>query len=496
MVRAARREYDPPRIEAEIRALWEKEGTYREARRRRAGGPKWYFIDGPPYATGHIHLGTAWNKTLKDAVVRYKSMRGFRVRDQAGFDMHGLPIEVKVEKDIGIRSKKEIEERGVADFVARCRKFALDHVAIMTGEFQELGVWLDWERPYLTIANEYMEGAWWALAKAHERSLLYEAERVLTWCWRCETALAAAEIEYEDRKDPSVFVRFPLVGKPDESLVIWTTTPWTLPANVAVAANPDLEYARVKVVREGKTEVLVLLADQAENVARLGRFQSFEVLERMRGAHLEGWRYAHPFRDEVPRHREPRGKEQTILLGAHVAGDRTGLVHTATGHGAEDFDVGVKYQIPPFSPVGEDGRYTKEAGSLAGLRVKGAESDAEDADKRVLALLREKGLLVHAKDETHSYGHCWRCKNPIIYRATRQWFVEIARIKERMLAETERVRWTPEWAGSARQADWVRQARDWCISRQRYWGIPLPVWKCLDGCVRVVGSRADLDAAA
>ena len=492
MVRAADKSYDAKALESRIARHWQETDAYKATKKAREHGTPWYFLDGPPYATGHIHIGTARNKVLKDAYVRHMRMRGYHVRDQPGYDMHGLPIEVKVEKELGYTSKRDIEENGIDKFVDACRHFAVEHLKMMSEEFKELGIWMDWDKPYMTITNEYIEGAWWAIEKAHERGLLFESERVLTWCWRCQTALANAEIEFEEREDPSAYVKFPVKDRPGDFLVIWTTTPWTLPANVAIAANPELEYARVRVVKEGREEHLILAAAQAENVARIGRYDVAQVTSRMRGAELEGLRYDHPFAAEVPYHQRAASEwNNRVILGAHVAGDRTGLVHTATGHGVEDFEAGKKYGIPVFSPVGEDGRYTEAAGLLAGLAVK-AKGESE-ADQRILMLLRERGLLVGARNEKHAYAHCWRCKNPIVFRATSQWFIDVPKVKEKMISETKRVQWTPEWAGSARQLDWVENAREWCISRQRYWGIPLPIWKC-GHCDEklVIGTRKEL----
>ncbi|HWH08496.1 MAG TPA: isoleucine--tRNA ligase, partial [Candidatus Thermoplasmatota archaeon] len=492
MVRAAERTYDARALESRIAAYWEKTDAYAETKRHRAHGKPYYFLDGPPYATGHIHIGTARNKVLKDVFVRHMRQRGWNVRDQPGYDMHGLPIEVKVEKELGIRSKKDIEAHGIDRFVEACRTFAVDHLRMMNDEFRELGVWLDWDKPYMTITNEYVEGAWWAIEKAHERGLLFESERVLTWCWRCETALANAEVEHEEREDPSAYVKFPVEGREGDFLVIWTTTPWTLPANVAIAANPETTYARVRCRKDGREETLIVAAAQAEGVARIGRYESFEVLSTFQGREMEGLRYVHPFRGEVPYHARPASEwNNRVILGDHVATDRSGLVHTATGHGVEDFEVGRKYGIPVFSPVGEDGRYTHEAGAFAGLAVKTeAGSPADDA---VLAKLRERGLLLASRMEKHAYGHCWRCKNPLVFRATKQWFIDVPKVKDRMVEEVKRVEWTPDWAGSHRQLDWVQNARDWCISRQRYWGIPLPVWTCQHcSAVTVVGSRREL----
>ncbi|HVL87620.1 MAG TPA: isoleucine--tRNA ligase [Candidatus Thermoplasmatota archaeon] len=486
-VARAAKSYDPRELEPRIQAWWRKAKVHERTRKLRAGGKPFYFIDGPPYTSGHIHLGTAWNKILKDAQLRFARMQGRDVRDQAGFDMHGLPIEVKVEKELGIANKKDIEAMGMAKFVKKCRDFALGYLESMTAEFQELGVWLDWENPYRTIDNAYIEGAWWALARANEKGLVYQAEKGgMSWCPRCETALAEAEVEYWDEDDPAVYVKFPLADAPNTFLVIWTTTPWTLPANVAVAAHPTFSYAKVLARKDGRDETLILLDALVEQVLALGRYDDHTVLGHVVGADLEGVRYRHPFAEELPYHRSPpTPRNNTVVLADHVTAENTGLVHTATGHGAEDFAVGEKTGIPPFCPVGENGRYTDEAGPFAGVDVK-------QADPAVVESLRGKGLLLHEGRITHRYGHCWRCKTPILYRTTRQWFVAITKIKDKMLAEVDRVAWTPEWAGSARQRDWVENARDWCVSRQRYWGIPIPAWRCERGHTRIVGSVREL----
>lgn len=484
-VRRAAKEYAPAQAEAEVQQRWAKTKAHAKVQQARARGKPFYFIDGPPYTSGHIHLGTAWNKVLKDSMLRWKRMQGYRVRDQAGYDMHGLPIEVKVEQAEGIKNKQAIESMGVDKFVAKCRAFSTSFLDVMTKEFQQLGIWLDWDHPYMTIRNSYIEGAWGSFAKSHERGLVYQAQRSIAWCWRCETALAAAELEYADREDPSLYVKFPVRGKANEFLVIWTTTPWTLPGNVAIAVHPDLGYARVQARKDGRDEFLWVVDSQVENLVGLGRYDEHYVLETRSGRDLQGWAYEHIFAAELPFHANPEGKRNTVLLGEHVSGDKTGLVHTATGFGAEDFEIGQKHGIAAFCPVNEAGVYTSEAGPFAGAFVK-------DAEPGIIERLRAKGYLLHAGTERHSYAHCWRCKNPILYRATDQWFIAVTKVKDKMLKEVERVTWTPDWAGSARQKDWVEGVRDWCVSRQRYWGIPIPIWRCELGHIAVVGSGAQL----
>jgi isoleucyl-tRNA synthetase len=487
MVDQADKDYDPAQLEDEVRDRWEKVDAYERTREHREGGEPWYFIDGPPYATGHIHLGTAWNKVLKDHKIRFMRMRGYDVRDRPGSDMHGLPIEVQVEEELGIETKGEIEEYGLDGFIERCRDFASGFAETMTEEFRDLGVWMDWDRPYRTVTNDYMEGAWWAVKRAAERALLFRDERGINWCPRCETALAEAELEYWDEEDPSIYVKLPVDGEEDTYLVVWTTTPWTIPANNAVAVHPDLEYAKVWARdRDGDEEHLYVADRCVDQVMEVGGYRDHAVVEHLSGPDLEGLPYAHPLEDRIPYHRDPPSeKAHTVLLGEHVEADHTGLVHTATGHGEEDFELGQEEGVPPFSPVAPDGTYTDEVPPYAGR-------DVREANEAIVDDLREAGVLLHRSDLEHRYGHCWRCETPILFRTTEQWFVEVTALRDEMLDEVDRVEWTPEWAGSARQRDWVEGVRDWCVSRQRYWGIPLPIWVDEAGHRQVVGSREEL----
>ncbi|MFA7150351.1 MAG: isoleucine--tRNA ligase [Candidatus Methanomethylophilaceae archaeon] len=483
MIKQVRANYDAPTIEKEIQAYWISNDAYEKTKELRSGGEDFYFVDGPPYTTGSIHLGTAMNKTIKDTLIRYWRMRGFNVRDQPGFDMHGLPIEVQVEKKIGVHSKKEIEEFGIDKFVDTCKKFAYELHGSMTEQFKQLGVWMDWENPYQTLKPSYLEAAWWTLSRAYKRGLLESADRVLTWCPRCETALADAEIEYWDEDDPSITVKFPVTGT-DYSLLIWTTTPWTLPSNMAVAVHPDFDYAKVKMVGPKGTDTFIVLESRAETIAKNGGYERFEILEKMKGKSLEGMAYEPPFEiDEKYLHRTDWTYK--VVTADYVENDNTGLVHTAPGFGPDDYETGKRYGIPPFCPVGESGRFTDEFPMLAGKKVK-------VSNEPILKYLDEKGKLFSSERIKHRYGHCWRCKSPIIYRNTNQWFMKVTAVKQKMLDEIDRVKWVPEWAGSSRERNWVEGARDWCISRQRYWGIPMPVWRCTCGEKKVVGRYDEL----
>lgn len=484
------REYNPQALEEKIERFWKENNIYNKVKKARENGPEYYFLDGPPYVSGAIHLGTAWNKIIKDMVIRFRTMQGYNVRRQPGFDMHGLPIEVKVEQALGLKYKKDIEEKvGVESFIKKCREFALNNLKIMTEQFKMLGVWMDWDNPYMTIKNEYIESAWFTLKRAWEKGLLEKDQRVLHWCPRCETALAEHEVrgEYKIREDPSIYVKFPVEGKENEYLLIWTTTPWTLPANLAVTVHPEYEYAKVGVFFDGKEEYWIIAKALVEKVLNEVHAKG-EIVEELRGEELEGLRYVHPFLDEYPRQKEFRERHEwahRVILGEHVTlGEGTGLVHTAPGHGEEDFEVGKQYGLPIYSPLDDEGRYVE--GKWKGKFVK-------DADPEIIEYLKQKGLLVKAGTIEHKYPHCWRCKTPLIFRATDQWFLKISKVKEKIIEENDKnVTWYPDWV-KIRYDNGVMNSGDWCISRQRYWGIPLPIWVCEEcGNVHVVGSFEEL----
>ena len=489
MIQPAPKVYDAKRFEGEIHAYWQANRIYERVKQSHAGELVWFFLDGPPYASGAIHLGTAWNKIIKDVVLRYKSMRGLNVRRQPGWDCHGLPIEVKVEEKLGIKSKKDIEQViGVEKFIDECKKWALEHVDLMTGQFKRLGVWMDWEEPYITFTNDYIEAAWWTLKRAHERGLMRKDLRVIHWCPRCETALAEHEVrgEYRDVKDPSLYVRFKLTERPNEYLLVWTTTPWTLPADMAVCVHPEHNYARIGV----DSDVYILAeALVAKVMGDLG-ISDFKSLGLVRGRELEGLRYEHPLLDEVPKQRE-FVQHHRVICGEHVTLEEgTGCVHTAPGHGEEDFAIGTECGLPVFSPVGADGKFTADAGKYAGQFVK-------NADPIILNDLKQKGLLMKSDTIVHSYPHCWRCYTALLFRATEQWFLRVSEIKPKILERNAaRVHWVPDWV-AGRYANGVESVGDWCISRQRYWGIPLPIWVCAScGEMLVVDSREELEKAS
>ena len=472
-------------IEREVQEYWRTNGTYKAVQQHRRAGRAFFFVDGPPYTTGHIHLGTAWNKIIKDSILRYHRMNGRNVIDRAGYDMHGLPIEVKVEQTLGFASKKDIEAFGIGNFIAKCREFAVANKQLMDAQFEQLGVWLDFPDAYQTVKPGYIEAAWWTLARAEEKGMLERGYRVVNWCPRCETAIADAEVEYWDEEDPSIFVKFPLKGTTGEYLLIWTTTPWTLPANVAVAVSPDFMYSRVRATKGGQEEILWIAEPLVKSVLKKGRYQDYEELEKRPGKELAGREYDSPLAEHVPLQREIAHK---VVTADFVAMENTGMVHIAPGHGWDDYVLGTKEGLPVICPVDGAGRFRPESGAFAGQYVR-------EANRPVLDALGAH-LLAH-ETVVHRYGHCWRCKTPIIFRATSQWFLKVSEMRDLMLSEVARVTWYPEWAGSARFYDWIKEARDWCISRQRYWGIPIPVWVCKK-CdkYRVIGTIEELETAS
>ncbi len=469
--------YDHRKVESGILSFWEKEGIYEKVKKSRKGGEHYYFCDGPPYATGQIHPGTGWNKCAKDAVCRYWRGRGRNVRVQPGYDTHGLPIEVKVEKEMGIKNKHEIEEKGIGKFVDECKNFATKYIGVMSGQFKSLGVWMDWDNPYITYKDPYIESSWGTISKAHEKGLLKEGVYVLPYCFRCETTMANYELEYGEETDPSIFVKFKVKGKEDEFLVIWTTTPWTLASNMAVMVHPNLPYVRVKVGEE----TWIIAKDRVDYVLGLLGL-SGTIMEEFIGKKLSGTQYEHPFQDII-------GKEydrKVVLSDEYVTLEEgSGLVHCAPGHGPEDFIIGKRFGIEAFSPLDGRGNYTSEAGQLEGKNVRAANPE-------IIQILNEKGVLLHEARIKHRYPHCWRCKTPLIFLTTKQWFIEVSKMKEKMMEEIDHASWHPDFA-QVRFKEFVENAPDWCISRQRYWGIPLPIWKCGScNAVKVLADASEL----
>ncbi|QSG05177.1 isoleucine--tRNA ligase [Halapricum desulfuricans] len=516
-------QYDPHAVEERVFDYWEEVDAYEKTVEHRADGEDFFFVDGPPYTSGAAHMGTTWNKTLKDIYIRYLRMQGYDVTDRPGYDMHGLPIETKVEERLDFENKKDIEEFGEDAFIEECKAFADEQLEGLQEDFRDFGVWMDWDNPYKTVDPEYMEAAWWGFENAHERGLVEQGKRSINQCPRCETAIANNEVEYDQVEKPSIYVKFPLSEREDERsesserassaerssadrssgqspredgdaasdayLVIWTTTPWTIVANTFVAVDGDLEYVGVDATKDGETERLYVAEAVVEDVLREGRYDDYEVVEHLDGEELVGWEYDHPLAKEVPDHAQAEGSGQ-VYTAEYVEADRTGLVHSAPGHGEEDFERGRELDLEIFCPVDPDGEYTGEAGKYAGTFVR-------DANDEIIADLDEKGLLLAHDSTSVREGHCWRCDTDIVRIVTDQWFITITDIKDELLELIEDSEWHPEWARDNRFRDFVEEAPDWNVSRQRYWGIPIPIWTpedwdgSMDGAI-VVGDREEL----
>ena len=447
--------------ELPIQAKWEELNIYEKVVNKNEGKEPFFLHDGPPYANGNIHLGHALNKILKDFIVRYKTMNGFYAPYQPGWDTHGLPIEQALTKNKKVNRK----EMSVADFRTLCEKYALEQIAQQKIGFKRLGILGDWKDPYITLTHDFEAEQIRCFGKMAARGLIFKGLKPVYWSPSSETALAEAEIEYKDVSATSIYVAFPVVdGKDvlsnDCELVIWTTTPWTIPANLAVCAGPDFEYVVVKV----EERFFVVAAELLENAAKVIGWENYEIIQKIDGAQLEGVTYMHKLYNRV----------SPVILGDHVTLESgTGLVHTAPGHGEDDFNVGKKYGLDVLCPVDSRGFMTEEAGEFAGMFY-------EVANDEVIKRLDEESMLLNKYNFMHSYPHDWRTGKPIIFRATPQWFASIDKFKNDILEAIKTVNWYPGW-GEVRLANMIKDRQDWCISRQRVWGVPIPVFYAEDG---------------
>jgi len=460
------------RKEPETLRWWEQIRIYEKIREVSKGRPTYILHDGPPYANGNIHLGTALNKIIKDLVIKSKNMAGFDSIYVPGWDCHGLPIEHQVDKELGDRkgSLTQAEKRRY------CRKYAERFVDIQRSEFKRLGVFGEWDNPYLTMHYEYEAITAAEFAKLMLSGDVYKGKKPVYWCATCKTALAEAEVEYGDHVTPAIYVKFPpkLAGE-KVFAVIWTTTPWTIPANLAIAFHREFLYAAVKVRQTG--EVLIVAKDLVDYCMEAFGFKDYEILDEFPGERMEGLKAKHPLID----------RESVFILAPFVTLDAgTGLVHIAPGHGAEDYEIGMEYGLDNYAPVDEDGRFTKDVAFFAGQFV-------FDANGPVNEKLREAGALLGVGDIEHSYPHCWRCKEPIIFRSTEQWFISMEKngLRKKALESINSVQWIPGW-GRDRIYGMVENRPDWCISRQRLWGVPIILFYCKD-CDTVVATKEILD---
>ena len=491
-------------IEQELLARWEQERLFDQQLAANAASPSFVFFEGPPTANGRPGIHHVFARTIKDLFCRYRAMKGYRVERKAGWDTHGLPVEIEVEKQLGISGKQQIEAIGVAEFNRLCRESVFRYRADWERLSARIGFWLDYAHPYITYTNDYVESVWWALKTLYDRELLYRGHKILPYCPRCGTALSSHEVAqgYEEVEDPSVYIALEVHGtaapngaaigdrasagrRAVRRILVWTTTPWTLVSNAALAVNPDLDYLEV-VRREGDDHrTLILAADRARAVLGDDYEKRWEIVGRLRGAEMVGWRYQRPL-DWLE---YPEGSAHEVIVGeAFVsAEDGSGVVHMSPAFGADDYAAGRRHNLAFLQPVDARGQFPRELPIVGGLFVK-------DADALLIAELKKRGVLWKEGRIMHSYPHCWRCGTPLLYYARTSWFVRTTAYRDSMLVRNAAVDWHPPEAGEGRFGEWLKNNIDWAISRDRYWGTPLPVWVCEadDAHVDAVGSYAEL----
>ncbi len=473
--------------EEEILTLWEKKDIFKKTLEKPAPQGEFVFYEGPPTANGKPGIHHLESRSFKDVIPRYKTMKGFHVGRKAGWDTHGLPVELEVEKKLGLKSKKEIESYGIEKFNQACKESVWMYVDEWKKFSERIAYWLDFEHPYVTYTSDYIESVWNIIKTIHERGLIYKDYKVVPWCPRCGTALSSHELAqgYKDVKDLSVYVKFKLVHEENTFVLAWTTTPWTLPGNVALAVGKDVEYIKVK--KEGET---LILAKE-----RLSAFPDLKdgVSEEIKGSELVGKQYEplYPYLQEnlAQDQKEKLGNAFKIYDANFVTtADGTGVVHTAVMYGQDDFELGTRVGLPKHHLVGTDGNFLANVGPFSGRFVKD-----EDVAVDVIKDLAGRGLLFHKEKHEHSYPFCWRCSTPLIYYARDSWYIKMSSLREKLLEENEKVNWEPENIKAGRFGEWLREIKDWAISRERYWGTPLPFWISEDGTeMEVIGSIDDL----
>jgi isoleucyl-tRNA synthetase len=485
------RKVDPsqelPTLELQVLERWRERSVFTESLRLREQAETRVFYEGPPTANGRPGSHHVLTRVFKDMYMRYMTMRGYRVERKAGWDCHGLPVEIAVEQELGISSKSQIESYGIARFNARCRQLVFAYLEDWDRLTERIGFWIDLEHAYRTLDEQYVESLWWALRQIHEKGLLYEGHKVLPYCPRCGTALSSHEVAlgYKDVVDLSVYVRMPIRDpiaplRMGDELLVWTTTPWTLPANAAVAVNPAMTYVRAHDGDPAHPPFLI-----AETLAQRLLGEGIRILARIPGHALEGMGYEPPFDFIAASEHGARG--HTVLLADFVTDeDGTGLVHIVPAFGEEDFRLGQRYGLSVVNPVRLDGTYEERMGAFAGRQIKSSIDD-------LIADLRARGRLLRSLDYEHSYPHCWRCETALLYYAKPSWYIATSTLRDKLLAENETVEWHPPHIRHGRFGGWLENNVDWALSRERYWGTPLPVWRCAEGHVHVVGSFAELE---
>jgi len=489
MFKPVKSKLDVPSMEEGVLNFWQREAIFKKTVERREGAPEYVFYEGPPTANGRPGVHHVLARVFKDMFPRYKIMRGYHVSRRGGWDTHGLPVEIEVEKKHGFNNKHQIEDYGIARFNEECRKSAFEYIRDWGKLTDRIAFWVDLEDAYVTYTNEYIESVWWILKSFWEKDLLYKNYKVVPYCPRCGTPLSDHEVAlgYEETVDPSVFVRMPLVDKPGTSLLVWTTTPWTLPGNVAVAAHPDVDYVTVeRPLPDGGKEKLILAKPL---LGKVFKDEQVKVLETVKGKKLKGLKY-HPLFTFLP----PDRPAHFVVLGDFVTTeDGTGLVHMAPAFGQEDMQMANEYDLPVLMTVLPDGTFVPEVKPWRGVFVK-------DADPHIIQDLEARGLLLRAESYTHTYPFCWRCHTPLLYYARESWYIRTSQFKDRLVELNNTINWVPEHIREGRFGNWLSNNVDWALSRERYWGTPLPVWECADckhrecmGSIKELSEKAGRD---
>ena len=468
-------------LEHEMLKFWEDNQSFDKLRKQNAGKPKWSFLDGPITANNPMGVHHAWGRTLKDCYQRYHAMLGRELRYQNGFDCQGLWVEVEVEKQLDIKCKADIEKYGLEEFINTCKERVAKYSAIQTEQSKRLGYWMDWENSYYTISDENNYTIWSFLKKCHDKRLVYKGLDAMPWCPRCETGISEQERRegYKTVTDTAVFVKFPLVGRENENLIIWTTTPWTLPANVAAAVNPELTYVKA----EQNGEIFYLAESLTGVMKEKGKF---EILEVLKGVDMVGWEYTGPF-DENPIvdevFKEASYKHKVVPWDEVSADSGVGIVHIAPGCGKEDFDLSKDVNLPMLMPINDNGIYQEGYGFLTGQSV-------FEVGDQIIDKLREKDIYYKKEQFSHEYPHCWRCKTPLVFRSVDEWYINM-KWRDDIKKVVDQIRWIPEW-GRDQEQNWLDNMQDWMISKKRFWGLALPIFECECGWYDVIGSKEEL----
>lgn len=471
---------DFPKMEEEVLRFWQQHDTFRKSLRLREGAKEFVFYDGPPFATGLPHYGHLLAGTIKDIVPRYQTMRGYFVERRFGWDCHGLPVEYEMEQELKISGKRDIEKLGVDVFNEQCRGIVLRFTREWRSIVNRIGRWVDFDNDYKTMDLPYMESIWWVFRSLWDKGLIYEGKKILPYCPRCATPLSNFETNqgYEDVQDPAITVRFALSDEPNTYILAWTTTPWTLPSNLALAVGPQIRYVLVR----DRHDRYYVAKDRMP--VFFPRLDDVEILGESSGAELVGRRYEPLFPYFV--HLAEHGAFR-VFAGDFVSTEEgTGIVHIAPGFGEDDYQLGQREGLPPICPVDDEGRFTSDVPDYAGREVK-------ETDNDIIQRLKTEGKLVHRGTIQHAYPHCWRCDSPLIYRAISTWFVRVEALRDRIMAANLQTHWVPEHLREGRFGKWLEGARDWAISRNRYWGAPLPIWRNPQGEILCVGSVAELE---